>query len=120
MGTFAMELTLDRFNSADHAAHPEERDPQCEVVAAFVATLPYAQRVALVLRQIHNLGYAEIAAMLRCSEDEARASVYDALRSLRDHVGGRSCAGMQYPGLASHSPPPESDTSSSRSCPIDP
>ena len=88
MNTMAMELTRDRSNSADHAAYAEDGDLRCEV-AAFAAALPCAQRVALVLRLNHNLGYAEIAARLRCSEGEARASVYDALRSLRDHVGDR-------------------------------
>jgi DNA-directed RNA polymerase specialized sigma24 family protein len=45
------------------------------------------QRAALVLRLNHHLGYAEIAATLRCSADEARATVYEVLRSLRAQVG---------------------------------
>jgi DNA-directed RNA polymerase specialized sigma24 family protein len=74
--------------SAGHAGPAHGRDLQCEV-AAFVVALPRKQRAALLLRLNHNLGYAEIAANLRCSAAEARAIVYDALRSLRDHVGDR-------------------------------
>jgi DNA-directed RNA polymerase specialized sigma24 family protein len=59
-------------------------------VEAFVATLPGPQWVALVQRRYLNLGYAEIAETLRCSEVEARTSVYEALRAMRAHVGNRS------------------------------
>ena len=74
--------------SAGHAARADGRELQCEV-AAFVAALPWKQRAALMQRLKHNLGYDEIAANLHCSEGEARATVYDALRSLRAHVGDR-------------------------------
>ena len=74
--------------SADHAACAADRQPQCEV-AALVAALPSQQRAALMLRLNHNLGYAEIAATLRCSPPEARATVYAVLRSLRCQIGDR-------------------------------
>jgi hypothetical protein len=44
--------------------------------------------MVLTLRH-HQRGYAEIAATLRCSECEARAIVYEVLRSLRVHVADR-------------------------------
>jgi RNA polymerase sigma-70 factor, ECF subfamily len=56
-------------------------------VDAFVATLPGPQWVALVQRRYLNRGYAEIAETLRCSEVAARASVYEALRAMRVHIG---------------------------------
>ena len=60
-----------------------------EEVAVFVDQLPPKQRVALTLRKYHELGYAEIADALRCSEAAARASVHEALRKLRDCFGDR-------------------------------
>ena len=60
-------------------------------VAVFVATLPYDQRTALLLRRTHHLGYAEIAAKLRLPEHEVRAGVYDAMHALRIHLGDRLC-----------------------------
>ena len=74
--------------SAGHAFCADDHELQCEV-AAFVAALPCKQRAALMWRLNHNLGYPEIAANLRCSVGEARATVYEVLRSLRDHVGDR-------------------------------
>ena len=74
--------------SAGQAACADGRDLQSEV-AAFVAALPCKQRAALMLRLNHKLSYAEIAANLSCPAGEARATVYDALRSLREHVGDR-------------------------------
>jgi DNA-directed RNA polymerase specialized sigma24 family protein len=37
----------------------------------------------VTLRYLHDLDYAEIAAILQCSEQSARANVYQALRRLR-------------------------------------
>ena len=58
-------------------------------VEAFVAFLPPEQRVALVQRKFHDLSYTEIAATLGCSEAVARASVHEAVRTLRTHIGDR-------------------------------
>ena len=61
-------------------------------VEAFVADLPCQQRVALVQRMFHDRTYAEIGATLCCSEEAARASVYEAIRTLRHRVWDTSCA----------------------------
>jgi DNA-directed RNA polymerase specialized sigma24 family protein len=82
------ELATTATRSASHAARADGRELQFEV-AALVAALPREQRAALMLRLHHNLGYVEIAANLRCSAGEARATVYEVLRSLRAHVGDR-------------------------------
>jgi len=58
-----------------------------ELVEAMVTNLPRTQRAALVLRTFHDLSYAEIATNLCCSEAEAQANVYAALRTLRDSLG---------------------------------
>jgi RNA polymerase sigma-70 factor (ECF subfamily) len=51
-----------------------------------VATLPERQRVALTLRIADELEYDEIAERMGCSEDTARANVYQATKKLR--LGG--------------------------------
>ena len=48
-----------------------------------IEALPFHQRAALVQRQFEGLDYATIAANLECSQDSARAHVYQALRKLR-------------------------------------
>lgn len=56
---------------------------------AAIEALPFHQRVALVQRQFEGLDYATIAIHLGCSQDSARAHVYQALRKLRltlDHA----------------------------------
>jgi RNA polymerase sigma factor (sigma-70 family) len=58
-------------------------------VEAFIENLPPKQRVALVQRKYLDIGYAEIAAILGCSEEAARRSVHEALKKLRDRFGDR-------------------------------
>lgn len=50
--------------------------------------LPPAQRAAVVLRFQRDLGYAEIAAALGCSEPTARSHVHRALATLRARLVG--------------------------------
>lgn len=55
-----------------------------------IETLPSKQRAALIMRYLHELDYAEIADALNCSEDSARANVYQALRRLRHDLTGET------------------------------
>jgi RNA polymerase sigma-70 factor (ECF subfamily) len=66
----------------DQARQLDARDLLREV-EQFVGELPPKQRVALVLRKHHELGYADIAGVLNCSEAAARANVHEALSKLR-------------------------------------
>ena len=52
-------------------------------VKSMIARLPNKQRQALVMRKLGGLEYGEIAAALGCSEEAARAGVYQALRKLK-------------------------------------
>jgi RNA polymerase sigma-70 factor (ECF subfamily) len=49
-----------------------------------VAALPGKQGQALVMRKVVGLEYAEIGLALGCSEESARAGVYQALRKLKE------------------------------------
>ena len=75
---------MDRSDTAGQDAC----DP-CRAVAAALAALPPRQRIALIQHRCHGLTYTEIATNLHCSPAGARATVYAALRALRDHSGDR-------------------------------
>jgi RNA polymerase sigma-70 factor (ECF subfamily) len=49
-----------------------------------IANLPGKQGQAFVMRKIVGLDYSEIGAALGCSEESARAGVYQALRKLKE------------------------------------
>jgi RNA polymerase sigma-70 factor (ECF subfamily) len=53
------------------------------LVRQAIGALPPRQRAAVIMRHIQGLDYAEIAAAMDCSEDSARANVYQAIRRLR-------------------------------------
>jgi RNA polymerase sigma-70 factor (ECF subfamily) len=63
-------------------AHVMERISLAEVKAA-VDALPARQRAALLMRKYQQLEYSEIATALACTEQAARANVYQALKKLR-------------------------------------
>ncbi|MFS3127317.1 RNA polymerase sigma factor [Nocardioides sp. Bht2] len=54
------------------------------------ATLPPAQRAAVVLRFYEDLAFSEIGRILDCTEATARSHVHRALRSLRTRLGEMS------------------------------
>lgn len=56
-------------------------------IGAFVGTLPAKQRAALILRHVEGRGYCEIAGVLGCSEDSARANVFQAVKKVRARFG---------------------------------
>ena len=62
------------------------------LIEAVVARLPFKQRTAFTLRKIHNLDYDAIARSLDCSEDSARAHVFQALRKIRQSLNGHALA----------------------------
>jgi DNA-directed RNA polymerase specialized sigma24 family protein len=82
------QMPSDASRMASHPACGVSPELPCEV-ATFVANLPSQQRAALMLRRFHQRGYADIAATLGCTEHEARATVHEALRSLRIHLSDR-------------------------------
>jgi RNA polymerase sigma-70 factor (ECF subfamily) len=74
----------DRLASRD--GHPEKRVIDREAIAQLhrlLGELPPKQQAAVVMRYLQELSYAEIAQALACSEDSARANVYQGIRRLR-------------------------------------
>src|SRR5262245_13558152 len=69
--------------------------PECETLfneararmESVVERLPLRQRLAFVLRKIHDLDYDVIARSLDCSGETARAHVFQALRKIRRSLG---------------------------------
>ena len=55
-----------------------------------VRALPARQRVALLQRKYQELSYREIAATLNCSEQSARAHVYQAMTKIRRGLAASS------------------------------
>jgi RNA polymerase sigma-70 factor (ECF subfamily) len=63
-----------------------ERRERWRRVAEAVQALPPRQRAAVVLRLYGGYSYAEIAAVMECSEGTVKATVFSALRKLRSHL----------------------------------
>jgi RNA polymerase sigma-70 factor (ECF subfamily) len=59
------------------------RNETWATVRQIIAVLPAKQQAAVILRHVHGLDYSEIARVVGCSEDSARANVYQAIRHLR-------------------------------------
>ncbi len=57
-------------------------------IEAVIAGLPMKQRLAFIMRKMHDLDYAVIGANLDCSADSARAHVFQALRKIRRGLNG--------------------------------
>ena len=58
------------------------------VLDKVVARLPLKQRLAFTLRKVHDLDYDAIGRSLECSQDSARAHVFQALRKIRRSLNG--------------------------------
>ncbi len=81
---YAVELDPDRPDGEMSTADRVERQTLLTAVARAVEHLPPQQRVALIMRKYQELSYAEIAAVLECTEAAARANVYQAVKHLRE------------------------------------
>ena len=79
----AVELAAAGRGPAEQASH----NARLAAVAAAVEALPHHQRAALILRQYQGLGYDQVAAILECSPESARASVAHGMRKVREVIG---------------------------------
>ena len=67
----------------DATVEPMAAIDESDAVWRVCSTLPRQQRAAVVLRFYEDLEYAEIAALLECSETTVRSHVHRALNALR-------------------------------------
>jgi RNA polymerase sigma-70 factor, ECF subfamily len=81
-------------------------DPEGEVLMTeararageVIRALPMKQRMAFIMRKIHDLDYEAIGHSLGCSAESARAHVFQALKKLRRALDGLSAeAGAPQP-----------------------
>ena len=77
------EQNLVHENAAAEAASSLPRESSQTRLRALVDALPAKQKACLTMRYFQDLDYSEIALSLGCSEQSARANVYQAIRRLR-------------------------------------
>ena len=65
------------------------------LVERVVDDLPLKQRLAFVLRKLHDLEYDAIGKSLNCSPESARAHVFQALKKIRLGLNGHELSMME-------------------------
>jgi RNA polymerase sigma-70 factor, ECF subfamily len=88
----ALGASTDAPDRADAELLADEARARVEAV---VAALPEKQRLAFIMRKMHELEYADIGTSLQCSEDSARAHVFQALRKVRRGLDGHLSLAME-------------------------
>ena len=96
----ARNLCLDRLRyRRRHPVEPLENAPEpitisnevgnrelSSAIATAIAELPEEQRTAILLAEYHDMSYAEIAGVMRCSEKSVESRLYRAKQFLRDRL----------------------------------
>jgi RNA polymerase sigma-70 factor, ECF subfamily len=86
-----MKYRRDKLSSLKHSSHEQETATEVSslqkhmepTVRALVKGLPTKQKACVTLRYLQDLDYPEIAQILSCSQESARANVYQAIHRLR-------------------------------------
>lgn len=73
--------------SRDTPSHSFEVQESLRRIARAVDRLPGNQRASIMMRKYQEMSYREIGAALGCSEESARANVYQGLKKLRQQFG---------------------------------
>jgi len=96
--TIAHRKALDSYRAAARRPVPVEHVPdhgtaddpppglETQRLWARVRELPEKQRMAVFLRSVANLSYADVATAMECSQDAARRSVHEGLKRLREDI----------------------------------
>jgi RNA polymerase sigma factor (sigma-70 family) len=92
--TIASRKAIDHHRGAARRAIPTDAQPEgvthdrphdaTDPLWGAVRSLPPKQRVAVVLRHVLDRTYADIAELMACSEQAARANVYQGTKRLRE------------------------------------
>jgi RNA polymerase sigma factor (sigma-70 family) len=72
----------DRLPPGDPGPEPDDTE-----LHGVLAALPFKQRGAVVYRYLADLSYAEVGALLDCSEEAARRNAADGIARLRRYYG---------------------------------
>jgi RNA polymerase sigma-70 factor (ECF subfamily) len=89
----AAHATVRATRSEHEPDGPEEEamaDETRTLTQAAIRQLPLKQRLAFMLRKLHDLDYEEIGQSLECSPETARAHVFQALRKIRTTLNGHA------------------------------
>jgi RNA polymerase sigma-70 factor, ECF subfamily len=86
-----MKHRRDKLSSLAHSATDQETGTEVsslhkqveQTVHNLVSRLPAKQKACVTLRYLQDLDYPEIAQVLSCSQESARANVYQAIHRLR-------------------------------------
>src|SRR5262245_27700161 len=86
-----MKHQRDKLSSLKHLATEQEPASEAsslhkqmkQTVRTLVNELPTKQKACVTLRYLQDLDYPEIAQILSCSQESARANVYQAIHRLR-------------------------------------
>ena len=76
-------LLRDHATCSNSVAHANFPDDGRSHLSRLLGELPMMQKACVTLRYFEDLNYTEIAAILHCTEEGARANVYQAIRRLR-------------------------------------
>lgn len=90
-GVSDVRTDVDRASPEDTRRFHETR----ALVERVVDGLPLKQRVAFVLRKLHDLEYDAIGRSLECSPESARAHVFQALKKIRLGLNGHELPMME-------------------------
>lgn len=93
----AQRKAVDHYRAVKRRPLPAERLPETGVAPvepvdgeprlwALVRALPEKQRMAVFLRSVADLSYAELGAAIDCSQDAARRNVHEGLKRLREEL----------------------------------
>ncbi|HEY0251460.1 MAG TPA: sigma-70 family RNA polymerase sigma factor [Kofleriaceae bacterium] len=83
------ELDPDAITAVAYIDDTVERKRIAEALIAGIAKLPDDQRAVFVLREYHELEYADIAAALELPENTVRSRLHRARTALRDELRAR-------------------------------
>jgi RNA polymerase sigma-70 factor (ECF subfamily) len=81
------------------AGGPEEEAVANEtrlLTEAAIGRLPVKQRLAFIMRKLHDVDYETIGQSLECSAESARAHVFQALKKIRTNLDRRQPPAMEH------------------------
>ena len=80
------DTDLDELAAEHSSADSAELKDETDMLKQTLATLPDRQREALVLRFFEDLSVEQTAAAMGCAEGTVKATVFQALRALREKM----------------------------------